>query len=122
VIALGIAASPDSLAFGPTYGAFMVPAFIGAGIGGYRRHRSDRGSSVRTTPNGPGSISDHCLSMRRLPPSHLRLPLPSHRPMRRAGRIGVRSSESPVGGHPSPPVRPPRPSGRWPMGREVRSR
>jgi hypothetical protein len=82
VIALGIAASPDSLAFGPTYGAFMVPAFIGAGIGGYRRHRSDRGSSVRTTPNGPGSISHHCLSMRRLPPSHLRLPLPSHRPTR----------------------------------------
>jgi hypothetical protein len=39
VVAVGIAASPDSLAFGPTYGASMVPAFIGAGIGGYRRHR-----------------------------------------------------------------------------------
>jgi hypothetical protein len=38
-VALGIAASPDSLAFGSTYGAFIVPAFIGAAIGGYRRHR-----------------------------------------------------------------------------------
>ncbi len=39
VVALGIAASPDSWAFGSTYAAFTVPAFIGAGIGGYRRHR-----------------------------------------------------------------------------------
>ena len=39
VVALGIAASPDSLAFGSTYGAFIVPALIGAAIGGYRRHR-----------------------------------------------------------------------------------
>jgi hypothetical protein len=44
VVALGIAASPDSWAFGSTYAAFIVPAFIGAGIGGYRRHRvSDPG-------------------------------------------------------------------------------
>ena len=39
VIALGIAASPDSWAFGSTYAAFIVPAVIGAAIGGYRRHR-----------------------------------------------------------------------------------
>jgi len=39
VVALGAAASPDSLAFGSTYAAFIVPAVIGAGIGGYRRHR-----------------------------------------------------------------------------------
>jgi hypothetical protein len=39
VVALGIAASPASWAFGSTYAAFTVPAFIGAGIGGYRRHR-----------------------------------------------------------------------------------
>jgi hypothetical protein len=38
VVALGIAASPDSWAFGSTYGAFIVPAVIGAAIGGYRRH------------------------------------------------------------------------------------
>jgi len=39
VVALGLAASPESMAFGTTYGAFIVPAFIGAAIGGYRRHR-----------------------------------------------------------------------------------
>jgi hypothetical protein len=39
VVALGIAASPDSWAFGSTYAAFIVPALIGAAIGGYRRHR-----------------------------------------------------------------------------------
>ena len=39
VLALGIAASPDSPAFGSTYGVFIVPALIGAAIGGYRRHR-----------------------------------------------------------------------------------
>jgi len=39
LVALGIAASPDSWALGSTYGAFIVPALIGAAIGGYRRHR-----------------------------------------------------------------------------------
>ena len=38
VIALGIAAAPGSSAFGSTYAAFIVPAIIGAAIGGYRRH------------------------------------------------------------------------------------
>jgi hypothetical protein len=41
VVALGLAASPDSLAFGSTYAAFIVPTLIGAGIGGYRRRVSD---------------------------------------------------------------------------------
>jgi hypothetical protein len=39
VVALGLAASPDVSAFASTYAAFIVPAFIGAAIGGYRRHR-----------------------------------------------------------------------------------
>ena len=38
-IAVGIAASPDSWAFASTYAAFIIPGLIGAGIGGYRRHR-----------------------------------------------------------------------------------
>jgi hypothetical protein len=39
VVALGIAASPDSSALAGTYGLFIVPGLIGAAIGGYRRHR-----------------------------------------------------------------------------------
>ncbi len=39
VVALGIAASPDSSALAGTYGLFIVPAVVGAAIGGYQRHR-----------------------------------------------------------------------------------
>jgi hypothetical protein len=39
MVALGIAASPDPSAFASTYAAFIVPALIGAAVGGYRRHR-----------------------------------------------------------------------------------
>jgi hypothetical protein len=39
VVALGIAASPDLSAFASTYAAFIIPALVGAAIGGYRRHR-----------------------------------------------------------------------------------
>jgi hypothetical protein len=39
LVALAIAASPDSWAFASTYGIFIVPALVGAAIGGYLRHR-----------------------------------------------------------------------------------